>query len=227
MGDLHDMADYMTGDGRLYEVQIHQGPQARHQTQFEDVRFFHTKGNEIKAEWEELWATNQHIYRGTDTSPGSGNYYTLRDPGLYGSAWSPRYWRVGDVFERNPLVTFYRKDNCSVVTEGWQNTYLRFEAYFEERQFESGIILNNVVELAWLLTPDGSPIEKYYYAQNYGLVGWWSNDRGFSYISEIHTPGSRPDNVREVIGCLDRGSLVDWNRAQLLIGPLKPPYRAK
>ncbi len=76
-GKAMDMARFMTGDGRLYEVQHSNGSQARHQTQFEDVRFFHTKGNEILAEWEELWAGKELIYRGTDTSPGSGQYYTL------------------------------------------------------------------------------------------------------------------------------------------------------
>jgi hypothetical protein len=225
-GDLYDMATYMIGDGRLYEVQTFQGPQTRFQSQTEGIRFFHTKGEPI-AEWEELWATDQHIMRGTDTSPGSGNYYTLRDPGIYGSAWSPRYWRVGDIYERNPLVTFYTKNDCSIVTQGWQNTFLKFEAFHSQRQFESGITLYNVIELSWLLTANGDPIEKYYYAEDYGLVGWWSNDRSFSYISEEHDPGTRPDNNREVIGCLDTGALTNWSLAQLLIGPLEPPYRAK
>ncbi len=227
--DLFDMARFMIGDGRLYEVQTFQGPQTRFQTQTEDVRFFHTKGI-IDAEWEELWATDQHIMRGTDTSPGSGYYYTLRDPSIYGSAWSPRYWRIGDVFERNPLVTFYRKDNCTVPDEikpGWHKTYLRFEAYYQERLFESGKTLNNVVEFTWLLELDGDPIEKYYYAENYGLVGWWSNDRSFSYFSEEHAPGSRDDSIREVISCLDTGALVNWRLAKLLYGPLESPYRVK
>ena len=71
---VKDMADYLIGDGRLYEVQHSSGSQARHQTQFEESRFFHTKGDEIKAEWEELWADEDLIFRGTDTSPGSGQY---------------------------------------------------------------------------------------------------------------------------------------------------------
>ena len=66
------MADEISGYGTLYEVQHSDGSQVRHQTQIESYRFFHTKGNEISAEWEELWYTDQFIYRGTDTSPGSG-----------------------------------------------------------------------------------------------------------------------------------------------------------
>ncbi len=60
------------------------------------------------------------------------------------------------------------------------------------------------MQLAWLLEPNDPPEERYYYAEGYGLVGWWSRDRGMSYISEIHAPGARPDNTREEIPCLDR-----------------------
>ncbi len=204
-----DMAQLMGGDGRLYEVQHSSGSQARHQTQTIGTTFFHTKGNEIKAEWEELWYTDQFIYRGTDTSPGSNQYYTLRDPGLYGSAWAPRTWEVGGLFERNPFVTFYWKDNCKPVSNksGYQRSYLLFEAFYPAYTFPNGIQLANVAQLAWLETPNGEPIERYFYAPVFGLVGWWSKDRGMSYISEIHRPGARPSNTREVIGCLDRTAL--------------------
>jgi hypothetical protein len=223
-----DMAVFMTGDGRLYEVQHSGGGQARHQTQFEDIRFFHTKG-ENEAEWEELWIEDGYIMRGTDTSPGGGKYYSLREKqGLpVGSRWSPRYWMVGDLFWRDPHVTFYWKHNCQVDVSGVQTSWLRFEAHYDQFTFEDSpeITLNNVVQLAWLLDPAGEPIESYFYAENYGLVGWGSNDRGFSYISEIHEPGTRPDNDREVIGCLQ--STLGPLDPRLPVGPLPPPYRAK
>ncbi len=202
---LFDMTQFMVGSGVLYEVRHSSGSQARHQTQVNLSRFYHTKGNEISAEWEELWHTQEFIMRGTDTSPGSGLYYTLRETGQYGSAWSPRYWRVGDVFERAPLVTFYRKTDCVPQSSGLQRTWLQFEAYYPSYTFDSGITLDNVIQLAWLLQPTSAPMERYFYAQDYGLVGWWSNDRGMSYISEIHAPGQRPDNKREIISCLDYG----------------------
>lgn len=200
----YDMAQFMdSDDGRLYEVQHSGGSQARHQTQQDGGAFFHTKGNEISAEWEELWYTNQFIYRGTDTSPGNGLYYTLRDGGLYGSKWAPRYWQVGGLYERNPTVLFFRKSDCGLVVGGTQRSWLLFEAYHPTYTFPSGLELAHVVELAWLLTPNGEPEERYFYALEYGLVGWSSRTHGFSYISEIHEPGQRPDNNREVIPCLD------------------------
>ena len=205
----YDMADFMVGDGRIYEVQHSNGSQARHQTHIQGTTFYHTKGNEISAEWEELWYTSRYIMRGTDTSPGNGQYYTLREEGLYGSAWAPRYWDEGEAFKRRPYVVFYHKSDCTPTPNfGWHETWLKFEAYHQHYTFESGITLDNVVQLAWLLNPDAAPIERYFYAELYGLVGWWSNDRGMSYISEIHPPGARPDNKMEEISCLNRTPLL-------------------
>jgi len=222
----YDMADFMLGDGRLYEVWHSNDSQARHQSQGVIERFYHTKGDEIKAEWEELWATEGFIMRGTDTSPGNDMYYTLRDDGQYGSRWSPRRWRPGDIYERNPHVTFYYKNNCQPVVggNGMQQSWLRFEAYYPVYAFGSGIVLSNVIELAWLLQPNGQPVESYFYARDYGLVGWSSASNGYSYISEIHAPGARPDNTREVISCLDQSPIV-LDRGDL--EPLPPPFRAK
>lgn len=225
---VYDMVTYMAdGGGVLYEVRHSSGAQARHQTQFSGARFFHTKGNEIRAEWEELWASNETIYRGTDTSPGNGNYYTLYENSVAGSAWSPRYWRVGDLYERNPYVVFYRKSDCGVIASGFQRSWLRFEAYHPTYTFDSGIRLNDVIELTWLLSPNGNPVESYFYAAGYGLVGWGSSDRGYSYVSEVHAPGQRPDNTRESIGCLrQQGSRLTL-LPELNFGILPSGFRAK
>ena len=223
----HDMTRYMIGDGRLYEVQHSGGSQARHQTQIGDGHFYHTKGNEVKAEWEELWVKDAVIYRGTDTSPGNDQYYTLYEDDVPGSAWSPRFWSVGDLYERNPYVVFYRKTNCQIVASGFQRSWLRFEAFYPAYTFESGIRLQNVIELTWLLREDGDPIESYFYADSYGLVGWGSVDRGFSYVSEIHAPGQRPDNKREEIACLASTTDRLLYSPELNFGPLPPGFRAK
>jgi hypothetical protein len=227
-----DMADFIVGDGRLYEVwqyiaSTKSETQARHQTQFEAERFYHTKGNELHAEWEELWMDDQFVYRGTDTSPGGGLYYTLRDNGQYGSKWSPRYWRVGDVFERDPWVTFYDKSNCAVNAEFPQRTWLRFSAYYPQLTLGSGIVVQQAVAFDWLLAPDGEPVERYYYARDFGLVGWEDNQGDFSYVSEVHDPGARPDNTREVIGCLDTGPRTQPDQPLWPLRPYLAPYRAK
>lgn len=228
---LYEMTRFMIGDGRLYEVMHNSGSQARHQTQIGTGHFYHTKGNEISAEWEELWVKDGIISRGTDTSPGNGEFYTLYSSNipetLAGSAWSPRVWRVGDLYERNPYVVFYRKSDCEIARSGFQKSWLRFTAYYPSYTFQSGISLENVIELSWLLAPDGEPEESYFYAESFGLVGWGSADRGFSYISEIHAPGQRPDNKREVIGCLNNASGRLRPNSLLNSGPLPPEYRVK
>lgn len=223
---VFDMAEFIVGDGRLYEVWHSNDSQARHQTQFEGQRFYHTKGIPT-AEWEELWMDEKFVYRGTDTSPGDGLYYTLRDGGQYGSRWSPRYWKVGDIFERYPYVTFYQKSDCAIDAEFPQQTWLRFEAYYPTYTLGSGITIREVIVLDWLLSPDGQPAERYFYARDFGLVAWQNSHGDFSYVSEIHPPGSRPDNVREVIACLDNGDRAVPDQPILPLRPYEPPYRAK
>jgi hypothetical protein len=223
-----DMATFMIGDGRLYEVWHSNNSQARHQTQLAGGRFYHTKGDDIEAEWEELWASDAYVYRGVDTSPGNDQYYVAYDK-LYevGAIWSPRYWDVGDLFERSTYVTFHRKSDCGLVVSGFQRSWLRFVAYYPSYTFGSGITLANVVELAWLLSATAAPTETYFYAQSYGLVGWSSDDRGHSHISEIHAPGQRPDNLREQIGCLNQSLRQLPLNPALFMEPLPAPYRAK
>jgi hypothetical protein len=232
-----DLTLFMIGDGRLYEVRHQDGSQERIQTQIDGGRFFHVKG-ENDGKWEELWATAEYIYRGTDTSPaddhvtGKEQYYTLRENGQYGSPWVPRYWKVGQIFERNPLVSFYNKENCAYDEGGTQQSWLEFIAYYPTYNFPGpipgGITLTNVIQLAWLLAPESSPIEYYYYAQYFGLVGWSNNDGKEAYISEIHTPENpRPPNIREEIPCLDTSGQPDQLLPGVPIGILPPPNRAK
>lgn len=227
MSPPYDMTRFMVGDGRLYEVLHSTGSQARHQTQLDGDRFYFTKGNEIEAEWEELWEKDGVIYRGTDTSPGNDQYYSLYENNVVGSAWSPRFWNVGDLFERHPYVAFYNKSDCHLVASGFQKSWLRFDAFYPTITFGSGIKLNNVVKLSWLLAPGGSPIESYFYAEFYGLVAWESVDNGSSFVSQLHEPGQRPDNTREVIPCLAAMSGVLRFDSELNFGPLPPGYRAK
>lgn len=231
-----DLTTYMVGDGRLYEVRHSSGSQSRHQTQLDgedEKRFYHTKGfrglptDQMLAEWEELWSARSLIYRGTDTSPGNDQYYTLYEGSEIGSPWSPRYWKVGDTYERNPYVVFYNKSDCSIAASGFQRSWLRFEALYDRYTFESGITLNNVIKLAWLLHPNGQPIENYFYARNYGLVGWGSNDRGYSYINETFNPGERKDNVRENIPCMSGLEQPLLISPELNFGPLPEPYASR
>ena len=103
--------------------------------------------------------------------------------------------------DRNPTVRWYRKDSCEEYERGQQWSHLKFVAYHRTYTFFTGITLIDVIELEWL-TGKPEPEERYFYAKDWGLVGWQSIDGRNAGISEIHAPGARPDNVREVIGCL-------------------------
>jgi murein DD-endopeptidase MepM/ murein hydrolase activator NlpD len=204
----YDLAEYMTISqprGILYEVltqyyrdgQWVSGPQQRHQTQTNGPIFYHTK----HSQWEELSYDANSIYRGIDTSPGDGRYYELRDsPESKWSIWAKRHMTVGEIFDRNPLVNFYHKSNCQLISSGRQASKLNLLARFASLTFFTGITLSNVIQLQWL-SMTGTVLETYYYAKGYGLVGWGTGGIRAA-ISEIHAPGARPDNVREIIQCL-------------------------
>jgi len=197
------MAAFLDSNGPLYEVQTLGGGQERHQTQTASGgMFWHTKNRN----WEELSVSDTYILRGTDTSQSGTTYYTLRDGGTYWSEWAPREMVIGEVFGRDPIVAVYRKRDCSIVSQGAQESWLRLDAIHSTwtSPAAAGIQLDDVMQLSWLATPDpDSWIERYFYAAGYGLVGWQSRTTTAG-ISEIHPKGSRPDNQRMVIGCLDR-----------------------
>jgi hypothetical protein len=217
-----DLVDYLRGDGRLYEMKhIFQTPggfsegQQRVQTQREGSRFYITKNNE----WEELWFDDHFIYRGTDTSPGGGNFYTLMEDSTYGSPWAPRRFAVGRVFRREPTVVSRRKRDCVVNMHlsGPHVTWLRFEALHKTFRLPDvqgfpnrGIEVQDVAVLGAYQDaggrPAGQPFERYYYAKGFGMVMWEGIDvdhRGKSFLVEAHRPGARPPNIREHIPCLD------------------------
>lgn len=217
-----DLLPYLRGDGRLYEMkhifEMPNGPligQQRMQTQVEGRRFYQTKNGE----WEEMWADDRFVYRGTDTSPGSGNFYTLMDGERYGTAWMPRHMAVGQVYRRSVTVVSRRKGNCVMNSHlsGRHVTWIRLEALHDsfvlpdvEGRPRRGIRLNDVAVLAAFSEvngrPDNEPFERYYYAKGYGLVMWEGitvDHKGISFLVQVHNPGDRPDNVRERIPCLE------------------------
>jgi hypothetical protein len=202
--DRTDLLPYLAGVtqgfGPLYELQIKNGPQERVQSQWAGGKFYTVKGQN----WEERWVTGDRIWFGTDTSEGPGLYYTQRTGTVYGHPWVARYMREGESFYREPTVTHYEEaNNCRARFADTVGSWMKLVKIHQNYRFQdSGITLPNVVELVWSWAQDGARLESYLYASGYGLVGWSSHDGRYSYVSEIHSPGDRPDNVRKVIGCL-------------------------
>jgi hypothetical protein len=202
-----DMLPYLRGDGRLYDLQYNWagGGSQRVQTQVDGIRFYHVK----YSEWEELWSDDFFIYRGTDTSPGNGEVYTLYENGQYGSPWIPRRMTIGVPFRRTPLVLFRRKSDGSEVPgkKYTHVTWIQLEAVHSKLKLSSGIEVNNVAILAAMEDaggkPKSTPFERYYYAQRYGLVAW-EGSLGRSVLVKEYAPGSVPNNVREVLPWLTR-----------------------
>ena len=199
----YDMLAFLQGDGRLYELECHWtgGGRQRVQTQVQQDRFYHVKNSE----WEELWADDRFIYRGTDTSLGGGEVYTLTENGQYGSPWIPRRMMVGLPFRRMPLVIFRRKSDGTELRHFTHVTWIRLEAVHPRLKLASGIELPDVAVLAAFEDASGNPTDqpfaRYFYARHYGLVAW-EGSLGQSCICAEFPAGTQPDNQREVLGWL-------------------------
>lgn len=199
--DSTDFLGYIKGDGRLYEVSNSNGGMERFQTQLNSPNeFWQTKDGKA----EQLFYTANSIYRGWDTSPGKNRWYQLQEPkGASKSKWLPRYMRVGEMFSVGLWVQFFNWD-CSISAENSGQVYdtRKFVAKYDTWKSRAGVTLENVIEIEWV---NGG--ETYFYALNYGLVGWERthqdpNTPAWSAISEIHAPGQRPDNKVELPQCL-------------------------
>lgn len=197
-----DMLIYLRGDGRLYDLEYTWagGGRQRIQTQVEGDRFYHCK----HSEWEELWADDSFVYRGTDTSPGGGECYTLTENGQYGSAWLPRQMRLGVPFRRTPQVSFRRKNDGMVVPNKTFShvTWIQLEAVHKKFKLSSGINVADVAVLAAYEDAGGRPktqaFERYYYAKKYGLVAWEGEPGHSAMVAEV-AAGSAPNNTREAL----------------------------
>jgi hypothetical protein len=200
-----DLLPYLRGDGRIYVLRYTWagGGQQQVQTQIDGDRFYHAKGHE----WEELWADDAFIYRGTDTSPGNGNYYTLTENGSYGSPWIPRRVAPLTFFRRNPTVIFRRKSDCQQVASFSQATWIALAARHQDLTLSNGKTLHDVVELVAYTEQQGrraeTPFEHYFYARNYGLVAWRGAGVGESFLHE-ELPAGTQGIAREKIPCLAR-----------------------
>lgn len=203
--ERYDMLPFLRGDGRLYDLEFNWGGGGRQrvQTQVEGNRFFHVKNEE----WEELWANENFIFRGTDTSPGKGEVYTLYEGGQYGSAWIPRHMTIGTFFRRTPQVIFRRKSDGGEVRQGIHVTWIQLEEMHHRLKLPSGMVLSDVAVLAAHedagTKPANEPFERYYYAKKYGLVAW-SGSLGRSTIVREYAAGTQPDNIRETLPWLNR-----------------------
>jgi hypothetical protein len=199
---VYDMLEFLRGDGRTYELACDWigGARQRVQTQRAGAKFYHVK----HGEWEELWADEHFIYRGTDTSPGGGEVYTLTENGRYGSPWIPRKMAIGVPFQRTPQVVFRRKaDGAAVPGKAFVHvTWIALEAVHKTLLLSSGVTLNDVAVLVAYENaggkPQAAPFERYYYARGYGLVGW-EGAIGRSALVQEFAPGSLPDQVREAL----------------------------
>lgn len=189
-----DLLPYLRGDDKRYYVLQYTwgggGTQPVQSQHAADGVFYTVKGG---GEYEMLYADGEFVYRGEDTSEAPDKFYVQTTNGRYGAMWCKRYMAVGERVERSPLVIHYYKNGCTERLRGVAVSGLKLIAHHKSYRFESGITLDDVVELMW----DSG--EVYFYAKGWGLVGF-NFPGGHSFIAEI--PQGRPNLVRNKPGCL-------------------------
>jgi len=193
-GETYDLLHYLKGDGRLYEVKNANGGQERFQTQVHNGGIFDQTKNNLA---ERLYVDGGIIYRGIDISPGGNRFYIQQEPkGNDRARWMPRDMKIGESFTVSLWVQFYNWD-CSESAEntGSVTDTRTLVAHHPTWTSRAGITLNDVIQIEW---DNGG--ETYFYARNYGLVGWERshqdpNTPQWSAISEEHAPEQRPDNI--------------------------------
>lgn len=177
--------------GTLYEVRHPDGQQERAQVQNAagDIDFYLVKNSQ----WEQLAADADHIWRGCDTSPGYGRFYVQYETGNRLARWCPRYMRPGQGWTGpGHNVQFYDKatGQPSALSSGRATNRCTFVRHYDSCVWNN-VKVNDVIELH----ANG---ETFFFARALGMVAWgaaW----GRSAVSEIHAPGTRPDNVRETL----------------------------
>ena len=202
-----DLLEYVRGDGRVYELSYDfpGGPGTGIQVLQTDrepnsPRFFQTKGfYGYPADWEEMWYDATYVYRGTDISPSQTELYQTYENGEYGQKWSKRFIKVGSPAHLAvPEVIFrYNADGRNVPNKDPYlfPHYIQLKNVYAKFTFQSGITLNNVIELHGFLSDGndgvGANFERYWYAKGYGLVAWENPFNGWqSWISKVDGRGS-------------------------------------
>lgn len=171
------------------------GGNERVQLQADNGKVFVTKNQQ----YEQRSIGSNRIHLELDTSPGGGEYYTVKS----NTGWMPRHWNVGGRFRRVEDVKYHDKGDCKFKRAARFETDLLFTAHHKAWTSDSGITFADVVELAWEVNRgDGSTYidERYWFARGYGLVGWQKHNGWKSWASEL-TQG-QGNNVRETTGCL-------------------------
>lgn len=195
--DKIDLKNYIIGDSRRYYLKNHNGStQEILQSQVDGDRYFQVKNQN----WESFVIDNDWIRRDKDTSPGGGRYYTQREPNSSIPAkWLPRHMALGEDFTVTLDVQFYNLDNClpSDLNSGNVTDKRRLVKHYDIWESRHGIVLSDVVEIVWM---NGG--EKYFYAKDYGLVGWERlhqdpNTPAWTAISEFVDGG----NNERITGC--------------------------
>lgn len=153
--------------------------------------------------WEEFRVRGGWIERFRDYSHGPDTFYTLGRPdGTPWSRWAPAAVGVGDLIQREALVSVYRKADCGQVGLPYvEATWLKIVSHVPAStrgQRAISLAGGSVIVAEFRAAPTAGFIERYYFAPGLYLIGWEHADRRWSWLDAIHP--DRPAMSR-IAGC--------------------------
>lgn len=189
-----DMSEYLLPVDNFGDIVILQNNWGEGDERQQLQRGFETSYVTKNQQYEQRHIGELYIDLKIDTSPGDGNYYTVR------GHWIPRHMKVGETFKRTETVEVHRKSDCVLTNTFSWTTDIKFVERIPNMTFDSGVVVQNVARLAWYL--NGAIEEEYWYGSRLGLVQWLKSSGNKSWPREIIPVGSQENNVMEVISCL-------------------------
>lgn len=189
-----DMSKYLLPEGNFGDIVILQNNWGEGDERQQLQRGFETSYVTKNSQYEKRHIGPNYIDLVLDTSPGGGNYYTVR------GNWIPRYMKVGETFRRTEMVEVRRKSDCSLVDSFSWSTDIKFLERLSTMTFDGGVTVRNVARLAWYINDVME--EEYWFGAGLGLVQWLKANGNKSWPREIILVGNQSNNEMEIIPCL-------------------------
>ncbi|MDB4431170.1 hypothetical protein N9137_02145 [Pseudomonadales bacterium] len=127
-------------------------------------------------EYERFYADKGYVYRDIDTSESPERAYYLRDDlDKLGSAWCPRFMKVGEEFARNPHVTHVNKNTGQILKTGQTKSTIKLLRVYEQDGKQHAVFYAPLFD------------EEYTYTKGLGMTKWKHKNRMSWWIPEKPT----------------------------------------
>ncbi len=189
-GQYGDYVVFQFSDGRTQAQQLAKLPDGT-------IALFKGEGNWINGkkyqDYERFRFKDGEFQRSEDTSVGGAKAYTQ-----HWARWLPEVVTIGAQYRNDLRVTEYDRTNCNQLASNKATDYIKVVALHQDwlSPAKASISYDDVLELEWTKSPNGTVIERYFLAKNVSYCAWNNGA-----VSE--RPNGRDPLGGELWGCSD------------------------